>query len=71
MRRHEHLAIRQRKIHLSDQLNDFVDRFVVTNVDQNPFWPIVNKIHVAAHPLAGLNVHFNDMGENWLANEHE
>ncbi len=66
----QRFAIRQREIELADQIDDFVDRFLKADVDQHPLVLVEHQIDIAAQPLPGLVVHFDDMGKNWLALEH-
>ena len=70
MRGDQHPAVRQRKIHLPDQLDDLVDRFVEADIDQQPIGAVVNQIDIAAQPLAGLVIDFDDMRENRFPLEH-
>ncbi len=70
MRGDQHLALRERKVELADQLDDLVDRLFVADVDQQPLGPVEDQVDVAAHALAGLVVHFDDVGEDGLPLEH-
>ena len=66
----QRLAVRQRKVELANQLDDLVDRLFVADVDQQPFGPVVDQVDVAAQPLTGLVVDFDDVREDRLPLDH-
>ena len=66
----DRFAVRQRKIELADQIDNFVDRFLKADVDQHPFVLVEHQIDVAPQPLPGLVVHFDHVRKNRLALEH-
>jgi len=56
VRRDECLALRKRKVNLTNQFNDLIDGIVVSNIDQNPFVFVKHKVNVATDHMTGLHV---------------
>ncbi len=67
MRGDHGFAIGERKIELANQIDNFVDRLLKADIDQHPFVLIEHQVHVAAHPLAGLVIHFDDVRKQRLS----
>jgi hypothetical protein len=63
-------ALRERKVHLPDHLDDLVDALLVADVDQRPVAVVVDEIDVAADPPAGLVIHLDHTGEDRATFEH-
>lgn len=70
MGRHDHLAPSQREVELTDDLDNFIDRVFVTDIDQNPLTRVVHQIDAAAHDVAHLVVQLDYVRENRLALQH-
>jgi hypothetical protein len=64
------LAIGEGKIELPDQLENLIGRLLKANVDQNPFCPVEDQIHIAPEPLAGLVIDLDDVRKDGLARQH-
>ena len=64
------LHLRERKIHLPNQLDDFLHRLFEANIDQQPLVIVEDEIHAAAQDFARLVVHLDDVREDRLAGEH-
>ena len=56
-------ALRQRKIELADQIDDFAGRIFVANIDQQPFAAVMDQIHAAPQAPTRLVVHLDHMGK--------
>jgi hypothetical protein len=60
MRRDDHLAGVQRKVHLAHHLDDFWHCFEIADVNEYVFAASVDQIDVASDAPAGLQVHLDD-----------
>src|SRR5207244_6861902 len=71
MRGDQHLALAERKIHLPDELDDFLNRLLQADVDQQPVTAVKNQIDAAPENFPRLKVHLDYIRKNRLASEHE
>lgn len=66
----ECLAVREGEVEHADGLYDFVDDFLVANVDQNPLVLVIDEVDVAPENATQLVIDFDDVWENGFALKH-
>lgn len=57
----ECLAVGEGEVEHSDRLDDFVDDFLVANVDQNPLVLVIDEVDVATEHATQLVVDFDNV----------
>jgi hypothetical protein len=70
MGRDEILAVCQREIHLTNQIDDFIDGVGVSDVQQHPVTAGENQIHAASQPTSRLKVEFDYVWKKLTPFEH-
>ena len=71
VRTDECLALREGEVELANQFDDFIDGFLVPNVNQKPLIFVVDQIDIAAQNMTGLKIYFDDVREDRLPLKHE
>src|SRR5436190_8175628 len=71
VRRDQHLAFAQREVHLPDQLDDFLDRLLQADIDEQPIASLKHEINAAAEDFRRLKTHLDDIRKYRLAGQHE
>ena len=71
MRGDQCLASREGKVQLTDDFDEVVDGFFIADIDQNPLIGVVNQIDIAAKDFTGLEIQFDDAGEDRFSSNHD
>ena len=61
VRGEDHLALRQREIHRPDEVDDFVQRLGLTDVEQREFGAAVDEVDVHAEGFPGRDIQLDDV----------
>ena len=67
----DRLAIRKWEIKLPDQFENLIGRVLKADIHQQPLGRIVDQIHIAPQPLAGLVIDLDHMGKNGFTKQHD
>jgi hypothetical protein len=68
--RDEILAVGEGKVHLTNQIDDFIDGVSVTDIQQHPVAAGKNQIHTASQSTSRLKVEFNYVWKKLTPFEH-
>src|SRR4051812_29305570 len=71
MRGDKEFAGGERKVHLPDQIDDFVDCVFITDVDEDELAAVLDQVNVDAEPMPGLAVEFDDVREQIPTRRHD
>jgi len=66
----DHLAGGQIEVHLANQLDDFIHRLDVADVDEDELAAAIDQIDIDPQAAASLVVHLDDMRKQILSGKH-
>jgi hypothetical protein len=66
-----HAAVGQAEVHTTNQVYNFPDSFLESDVDQDKFATAIDKINIHSQTLLRLVVHLDNPGQQVLPSNHE